>query len=498
MPRSIRSVAVLVMICVIVRSALAQDQAVFRVVFDPQVRSEAYSGRVYVAFMRSDRVEPRTRMNAWFNPPPLLAVDVIDIQPGGSVLIGASALSHPVPLDEIEPGAWRVQAVARVSRDSPRPGTGPGDLYSDVLTVDLGDGRDQPIELVLNSTVQPRAFPESETVRLFEITSERLSAFHGRSIAMHAGVVLPDGWAENPDKRYPIVYQIPGFGGSHFGALGMERSRVPGSDASKCINVVLDATCYRGHSVFADSANNGPWGSALVEELIPALEREFRGPLDARYRFVTGGSSGGWASLWLQVAYPDAFGACFSHVPDPVDFSDFQRIDLYTPGTNLFVDEHEERRPLARRGERVILWYDSFVARETVLGPGGQISSFEACFSPRGDDGEPLPVFDRDTGQIDAQVGRAWEKYDIRLVLQRNWEQLEPSLAGKIHVYAGEVDTYYLEGATRLLKATLDRLGADAEIEIIDGMAHQRYPPWEALMYQTLLARWERAQAGGD
>ena len=194
--------------------------------------------------------------------------------------------------------------------------------------------------------------------------------------------------------------------------------------------------------------------------------------------------------LAVQVMYPDDFGACFSHVPDPVDFRDFQRIDLYTPGTNMFVNEEGQRRPLARSRGRVSLWYDSFVGRETVLGPGGQISSFEACFSPRGDDGEPMPVFDRETGEVDTAVAKAWEPYDIRLVLERNWETLEPKLAGKIHVYAGEVDTFYLEGAARLLKESMDALAADAEIEIIDGMAHQGYPPGRTLMYESLIKRW--------
>jgi len=231
-----------------------------------------------------------------------------------------------------------------------------------------------------------------------------------------------------------------------------------------------------------------------VEEFIPALEEKFNGPLDARFRFTTGGSSGGWASLWLQVAYPDDFGSCYSHVPDPVDFRDFQRIDLYRTGEDMFVDPDGDRRPLARNNGDVMLWYDAFVARETVLGPGGQIHSFEAVFSPRGPDGEPLPVFDRESGDVDQAVAESWEPYDIRLVIERNWKELAPKVEGKLHVYAGEVDTFYLEGAARLLGESLEELGSDAVCEIIPGMAHSSYPEGVEEMYRSLLERWDRAQ----
>jgi Putative esterase len=501
--KSLRNVVAFVLLCAAGPGVHAQSDvtieveasggadASFRVRFDPSVQGEVYSGRVYVAFLKpGGRGEPRTRMGSWFNPPPLLALDVEGVEVGGVVVVDGGAIAHPVPLSKVEEGVWQVQAVARKSLDSPNPGRGAGDLYSEIMTVELGGDLEWPIELVLDRVVEGRVFPASETVKHFSMTSEMLSAFHGRPITMHAGVALPTGWAENPNKRYPIVYHSTGFGGNHFGALGMDSARNPESDASQVINVVIDATCFRGHSVFADSANNGPWGTALVEELIPALEEAFRGPLDARYRYVTGGSSGGWASLWLQVAYPDAFGACYSHVPDPVDFRDFQQIDLYAPGTNMFVDADGNRRPLARMGGEVRLWYDDFVSRETALGPGGQISSFEACFSPRGADGEPMRVFDRETGAIDVAVAKEWEKYDIRLVLERDWERLGPKLTGKVHVYAGEVDTFYLEGAVVLLKASLEALGSDAVVEIIDGMAHRGYQPGRELMYSSLLEAW--------
>jgi hypothetical protein len=236
--------------------------------------------------------------------------------------------------------------------------------------------------------------------------------------------------------------------------------------------VVLDPSCRHGHHVFADSANNGPCGRALVEEFIPALEKRFRAVGKPQGRFVTGHSSGGWSSLWLQVTYPDTFNGVWSTAPDPVDFRDFQKINLYRAGVNMFRDETGRPRPLARRDGEPVLWYKGFSDMEEVMGHGGQLASFEAVFSARGPDGRPRRLWDRKTGAVDRQVAKGWEKYDIRLVLERNWKRLAPKLAGKLHVYMGADDTFYLEGATVLLKEALKKLGSDAKVELFPGRDH--------------------------
>jgi len=232
------------------------------------------------------------------------------------------------------------------------------------------------------------------------------------------------------------------------------------------LRVVLDPSCRLGHHVFADSANNGPVGEALTTELIPALNKRFRTIPKASARFLTGHSSGGWSSLWLQVTYPEVFGGTWSTAPDPVDFRDFQRINLYRSGENMYVDGRGQRRPLARVNGQVRLWYKGFADMEWVLGHGGQLHSFEAVFSPRNSDGKPRLLWDRKTGRVDLQTARTWEKYDIRLVLERNWKTLGPRLKGKLHVFMGDVDTFYLEGATIRLKKSLADLGSDAVVEI--------------------------------
>jgi hypothetical protein len=289
---------------------------------------------------------------------------------------------------------------------------------------------------------------------------------------MRAGIILPKSFAANPRKHYPVIYDIPGFGGDHFMAERMVERGVTDVAGTEMLHVVLDPSCRLGHHVFADSDNNGPCGRALIEELIPRIEQQFRGLGTPGSRFLTGHSSGGWSSLWLQVAYPDFFGGVWSTSPDPVDFRDFQRLDLYKPGANLFSDAAGKPRPLARRNGKPVIFFKPFSDMEDIMGHGGQLGSFEAVFSQRGSDGQPKLLWNRTTGSIDPAVAKSWEKYDIRLVLERNWKMLAPKLAGKLHVYTGGEDTFYLEGAVALLKDALTNLGSDAVIEIVPGRDH--------------------------
>jgi hypothetical protein len=290
-------------------------------------------------------------------------------------------------------------------------------------------------------------------------------------VAISAAVILPASYDTAKTRRYPTIFTIPGFGGTHYQSRG-GRPPATGPKDVEFLRVTLDPSCPRGHDVFADSANNGPVGEALVSEFLPAFDHAFRTVADPRARFLTGHSSGGWSSLWLQVNYPESFGGTWSTSPDPVDFRDFQLIDIYRPGENMFVDHAGKERPLARVAGRVLVRYRNFSVMEDVLGPGGQLQSFEAVFSPRGSDGKPVELWDRQTGAIKPEVAKAWEKYDIRLVLERNWSALAPKLAGKLHVIMGDEDTFYLEGAAKLLKKSLAQLGSDAVVEIRPGKDH--------------------------
>ncbi|MBL8964856.1 MAG: alpha/beta hydrolase [Phycisphaerae bacterium] len=471
------------------RPRIASDDLAPRIVLDPAVQSGPFSGRVYLALTPAGQVEPRRRMHDWFRPAIIFSKDVVGLEPGEELSIDDGWLGFPGRWSSVPEGEYAAQAVVRRSLDSPSAGQGENDLISEPVAVRIpfepGD-RDEGIVRATERVSAP-PFRETDRVRLVEIVSSSLSAFHGREYKVRAGVLLPEGHVSDGSVRYPVVYSITGFGGDHRAAHGIQRM-VPPEAAAHVIMVVPDASCYRGHSVLADSENNGPWGRMFIDELIPEVESRFHGAGEAQ-RYVTGVSSGGWSSLWLQVTYPDRFAGCWSHCPDPVDFRDFQRINIYEQPANMYRDEAGERRPLARRGDRVLLWYEDFCRREWVLGPGGQIHSFEAVFSPRSADGEPALLFDRTTGEVDLAVARAWEGYDIRLVLERDWARIGPSLSGKIHVYAGGADTFYLEGSVELLKKTLEDLGSSAVVEIIPGMGHTLHGPGNAAMFQAILDR---------
>lgn len=417
------------------------------------------------------RSEPRFGPQ-WFNTEPFIALDVADWQPGAVCELSTgdpALLTYPKDFGNVDLTGYRAQAVARFNPWERTVGTGEGNGYGPVITL---DGDVTTVDLRIDALVGPTPFPESEWTKELVVRSELLSRFFKRDVVMRAAVVLPASYESNSEQHYPTVFVIPGFGGTHRDGIHNRPVEEHNPHGIEFLRVFLDPTCPLGHHVFADSANNGPVGQALIEELIPEFDRRFRSVAEPRGRFLTGHSSGGWSSLWLQVTYPDFFAGVWSTSPDPVDFRDFQRINIYRRGENAYVDPDGERRPLARAGHQVLLWYDDFDWMEHVLGTGGQLASFEAVFSPQGDDGRPRRLWDRETGVIDPDVARTWEAYDIRLVLERNWSELGPKLKGKLHVYTGDEDTFYLDGAVVLLKELLDRLGSDAVVEIQPGKDH--------------------------
>lgn len=439
----------------------------FQVTYDKSVTSTPFSGRVYVSLTRSRMAKPDGVPN-WFKPEPFYAVDVKDWRPDQPITFDDRAVSFPEPLSKLK-GVYWAQAVMDSGRGisyarSEGNGFGPG------VQVDLGNPPADPIQVRIDQVYHEPPFRETERVKLVDIESKLLTAFHGRPIHLRAAVALPQSYGKEAERKYPVVYHVPGFGGDHTNVgMLLGATNVAGTEM---IQVMLDPNCYWGHQVFADSENNGPYGQALIIELIPLLESRFRAIRKPEARFVTGHSSGGWSSLWLQVNYPAVFGGVWSTAPDPVDFRDFQRIDIYRPGQNMFVDEAGKPRPLARMQGKPVLFYKPFSDMEIVMGHGGQLRSFEAVFSPKGADGNPMQLWDRATGKIDPEVAKAWERYDIRLVLEKNWNVLGPLLAGKLHVYMGDDDTFYLDGATRLLKESLQKLGSDAVVELFPGKNH--------------------------
>lgn len=461
-----RFVPLIVLLLQIAAGADAADFPI-RIRFDASVRKEPFSGRVYL-FTSGKAAEPRLGPN-WFAPEPFFAQDVTDWQPDTDLVFGPETadkiLGHPRSFADWKPQGGNIQAVVRFNSWERDPGRGAGNGFS--LPREIPKDGTESL-LVVDQLVSAHTFTESRWARLLSHRSVLLSAFHKQPVMLRAAVLLPASYYAQKDRRYPVMYTIPGFTGTHHGAQSLKEP-IPENNPQgvEFLRVILDPSCPFGHHVFADSANNGPWGQALVNELIPEMDRRFRTVPQATARFLTGHSSGGWSSLWLQVTYPETFGGTWSTAPDPVDFRDFQVINIYQPGEKTYLAADGSRRPIARKSKaEVALWFDDFDHMEETLGAGGQLHSFEAVFSPRGLDGKPQRLWNRQAGEIDPAVAKSWETYDIRLILERNWTTLGPRLAGKLHVFMGDADTFYLEGATMLLKESLSNLGSDAVVEI--------------------------------
>ena len=419
------------------------------------------------------------------------AREISYLAPGQSVDMDADQLAYPKPYSQLKPGDYYVQAVLDVGHTYAYSGRGAGNLMSDVLKMRLpSDGMP---ELALTRTLPadaPWVLPGSTSAELLEaepaarqhaalidFASPSLTAFWGRPITMRGRVLTPPDYGAKASTRYPTVYYTQGFGGNNDRVIStmvyvydaMARGEMP-----PMIWVFLDESSPTGTHEFADSVNNGPWGQALTTELMPELEAKYRMDGHASSRFLNGHSSGGWATLWLQTRYPKLFGGTWSTSPDSSDFHDFTGVDIYAPDANVYHKPDGSAYPLVRDHARVLASFEQFAKLERVLGSyGGQMSSFDWVFSPRGKDGRPEPMFNRDTGAVDPTVVAYWrDHYDIAHALQQNWGTLKPDLDGKIHLIVGTADTFYLDGAAHKLKAALDGLHARSDFRFLPNRTH--------------------------
>jgi hypothetical protein len=305
----------------------------------------------------------------------------------------------------------------------------------------------------------------------FTVQSVRLSHFWHHPVSVRAQVLLPSSYAASAQRHYPVIYWIHAFGGSyHIGRTAEHNWRTAMAKAhSEYILVFLDAELRRVHHEFADSANNGPWGTALVSEFIPALDKRFR-TIPSK-RFLAGHSSGAWAALWLQLNYPKVFAGAWAISPDPVDFHDFAGLDLARPQQNFYRDSYGRDYGFVRRNGHDTTTLRQFV--QNVPWAGAQFDSFDAVFSPRYPEGKPKRLFDRRTGRIDASVARYWEAhYDIDALIQKHWTEMRPWIDGKLHVFVGTQDTYHLDGPVRRMAAAFSALHGHGEFDFVSGAGH--------------------------
>lgn len=419
----------------------------------------------------------------------IAAKEVRTLAPGGTVGIDVDDLAFPAGFSHLPDGDYVAQALLDVNHSYNYLGRAEGDIVSDVVTIHKsGTGISPAPTLTLHDTV-PASDPwdlgtrapvsvaqAKAATKNLDFTSPVLTAFWGIPIHMRGWVVLPPGY-DQASERYPTVFMTHGFGGNQARLTGYAADvydRMLNKRMPRMIWVLLDESSPTGTHEFADSVNNGPWGQALTTELIPALESQYRMDGKPSGRFLTGHSSGGWATLWLQTRYPRIFGGTWSTSPDPSDFHDFSGVDLYAAHANVYRRADGAAYPLVRDKGEVRATVEEFAHMEEVLGPyGGQFASFEWVFSPRAEDGRPMKMFDRDTGDVDPTAVAYWrEHYDIAHHLQENWTVLKPDLDGKIHVIVGTADTFYLDGAAHKLQAVLNGLHARSSFRFLEGRTH--------------------------
>lgn len=455
--------------------AQAPTAAQFEVKLDPNVSSEPLTGRLFVFLSEKSRRAPRSTIE-WFSPEPFLALDVVDFAPGEIRVVDSSAIGFPDRLPTLPDGKYYIHALLAHSDYDGDPGRAVGNLFSQPIQHELRQSENSAIELTLNQKVpakQPRLQPWTERI---EVPCPMLGEFHGREHLEPALVLLPPSYSSHPERRYPVMYCVPSFNITHLDTRHCLQLTGPmeakGSEV-EFIRVILSGQGPWGHHSYANGATNGPRADSLVQEFIPYIDEHYRTVSAPTARFLTGHSSGGWSSLWLQIQYPQTFGGVWSSAPDPVDFRSYQGINLYAdPPQNVYVTGDGLRRRLSRAYRNTVLFWDSFTRMDDAYGRGGQLRAFEAVFSPLDSSGNPAKVFDRETGLVDPVVAEQWKAYDIRHVLQNDWESLREKLDGKIHLLIGNEDTFFLNEAVDYLLEGIPEFVEVAEVERLDGRTH--------------------------
>ena len=438
-------------------------------------QNEPLSGRLLIFMTNNPKPLDSIEMDS-MNPDAVYVtgMEVSDLDANKTVDVNADLTAFPQKFSAAPAGEYQIMALLDRDHSYTYDGAGAGDLTSEVVKVSMPSA---DTELVLSKILPEKKIEVPENARVVEFESPLLSAFWGKPMKIESSVILPPDYTASKNQKYPTIYLVHGYGGDHLKQLRgatfianlMKEGKIP-----PMIYVALNAHTTLGHHVFADSANNGPWGTALVNEFIPYLEKQFRMDAKPSGRFLAGHSSGGWSTLWIMINHPDFFGGTWSTSPDPVDFHNFTGPDLTKyPPQNAYVNDAGKEYNLVREGGKNLMSVKQYAQQERVLGYyGGQFESFNAVFSPKGADGQPMKLFDVETGRIDPFVQKAWEKYDISRVLRDNWKTLAPKLKGKLHIIVGTADTFHLDEGVHLLDAELKSLGSDAKIEYIEGKNH--------------------------
>ena len=494
--------------------------------------TEKLDGRLLILLSTDGSAEPRFQISDGLKTQLVFGSDVEAWAPGTSRIVDEKASGYPVlRIADVPPGEYFVQALLHKYETFRRAdghvvklpmdrGEGqqwsraPGNLYSKPVRMKLKPAENPDVGITLDQTIPPIPEPkDTKYIKHLKIRSGLLSKFWGRDVYLGAHVLLPEGFDDHPESRYPLMI-FHGHFPADFGGFRpeppdpnlkpdySERFRVEGynrivqQEAHSFYKqwtgpgfprfIILEiqhANPYYDDSYAVNSANLGPYGDAIMKELVPYIEKRFRGIGEGWARFTYGGSTGGWEALAVQVLYPDEFNGAYAACPDPIDFRAFTVVNIYDDKNAYFFEGPHKRVP--RPAMRDYLGHLSSTLEdanqfELALGSrsrsGQQWDIWEAVYSPAGSDGYPKRIWDKVTGEIDHEVAKYWrENYDLRHIMQRDWAKLGPKLQGKIHLYCGDMDSYYLNNAVYLTEeflTTVTNPPAEAEVAYGDRAEH--------------------------
>ncbi len=473
-------------------------------------------GRLLVMISTDSHAEPRFQIRENPRSQQIFGVDVEGMKPGVGVVVDGSADGFPLAgLDDVPSGKYYVQAllhkyetfhrgdghVVKLPMDrgeGQQWNRAPGNPYCSPreVTIERNAGAAQTLRLTLDKTIPP--IPDPPTTRYIKherIQSERLTKFWGRPMFLGAHVLVPEGFDSHPEARYPLVI----FHGHHPATFGGFRETPPDPDLKPdysdrfhmtgynrvseeyayqfyrewtgpnyprmVIIEIQHANPYYDDSYAVNSANLGPYGDAITYDLIPYLEKKYHCLGTGWSRFLYGGSTGGWEALAVQLFYPTEYNGCYAACPDPIDFRAYTVVDIYKD-KNAYFDEGPWHK-VARPATRDYLGHLSSTLEdanrlEAALGSksrsGQQWDIWEAVYSPVGPDGYPKRIWDKKTGVIDHEVANYWrDHYDLRFIMERDWPKIGKNLEGKINIYVGDMDSYYLNNAVYLTEDFLKK-----------------------------------------
>lgn len=489
----------------------------FAISFPAASSREALDGRLLLLISKDNSREPRFQINEDLNTQQVFGVDINRLGPNQDAIVDAGAFGYPIrSLSQLQPGDYWIQALLHRYETFKRSdghtvklpmdrGEGqqwsraPGNLYSTPQKITLRANDDRNIKITLDKVI-PAIDPPQDTkyIKHVKMQSQLLSKFWGRPMYLGANILLPEGFDSHPNARYPLVIfhgHFPAtFGGfretppdpnlkpeysERFKLEGYNRiaqeqaykfyQEWTGPNFPRMIIIEIQhANPYYDDSYAVNSANLGPYGDAITYELVPFIEQKFRGIGKGWARFMYGGSTGGWEALAAQIFYPDEYNGAWGACPDPIDFRAYTVVNIYKHENAYYAEAPWKH--IRRPGKRNYLGELSATVEdlnhmELALGThsrsGGQFDIWEAVYSPVGSDGYPKPIWDKLTGKIDRSVAEHWrEHYDLGHILQRDWNKLGAKLEGKINIYVGEADNYFLNNAVYLvedfLKTTRD------------------------------------------